>query len=211
MKRFTIFLLCVVSLASCATLRSGSEIQAGRYALRRGEPKEALVHFRRVAEVDPDYVTDFTPLKQGVWTYLGRAYYETGNLAEAQRALERADSLHKDDYMADLYLGLVLARQGQRESAYQKLEDGLRGLGNWLEYMDAYHPDGPYWDPGRNLRNEIEKTLALLKEREFDWSKIIARAEYIGGQMEDEVEQAPRRERRDRRDDGRERDRHRFM
>ena len=206
---FSLFLLAGVF--GCSTsYQAGGELQPGRYALRRGDPKMALVHFQRAAEIDPNYTTDFTVLKQGVWTYIGRAHYNAGNFPEALKALERANSLHNDDYLADLYLGLAFARQGNQEAGRKGIETGLRGLGNWFEYIDQYHPDGNYWDPGRVIREQIQKDLNMLGGREVNWTEVIASAERIGDAMEDEIEQAPRRWYRDQRnsdsrgDDGRE-------
>lgn len=189
---FSLFLLAGVF--GCSTsYQAGGELQPGRYALRRGDPKMALVHFQRAAEIDPNYTTDFTVLKQGVWTYVGRAHYNAGNLPEARKALERANSLHADDYLADLYLGLVLAREGDREKGRNEIQVGLRGLGDWLEYIDSYHPDGNYWDPGRVLRMKIQKELEILAGKDINWTDLIASGEYLGNQMEREIEMAPRR------------------
>ncbi|HWP60536.1 MAG TPA: tetratricopeptide repeat protein [Candidatus Acidoferrales bacterium] len=204
-----ILALLVFSFAAgCASYRIGGEVQPGRYALNRGDAKAALFHFQRAAEMDPDYVTDFTLLPQGIWTYIGKAYYTLGNLAEARKALERANSLHKDDYLADLYLGLVLARQGDWERGRKDIQAGLSGIHNWLEYVDAYHPDGRYWDPGRIIRTQIERDLQLIAGGDVDRKEIISRGEYIGYKIEREIDQAPIRWRRALRDsDGRDRGR----
>jgi Tetratricopeptide repeat len=70
----------------------------------------ALAYFQHVAETDPNYVVHFVVFDQGVWTYLGRAQYLTGNLGEARQSLERAVSQRNDDYLARLYLGLAPGR-----------------------------------------------------------------------------------------------------
>jgi tetratricopeptide (TPR) repeat protein len=191
--------LFLLLLVACAGFQTAGEVQPGRYALRRGEPQVALIHFQRAAEMDPNYFTNFTLLKQGVWTYVGRAYYDAGNLPEARKALERADSLYNDDYMADLYLGLALAREGDRERGRKEIEEGLVGLANWLEWVDAYHLDGKYWDPARLIRSRIQQDLALLSGKEFNWSQMIAEGESVGNQMEDEIEKSTRRWQRDQR------------
>jgi tetratricopeptide (TPR) repeat protein len=192
---FTVFVLS--GLTACAGVQTGGEVQPGRYALRRGDPKAALAHFQRAAEGDPNYVTNFTPLKQGVWTYVGRAHYDAGNLPEARKALERANSLHNDDYMADLYLGLVLARAGDRDAGRKEIETGLVGIHDWLDYTNTYHLDGRYWDPAGMIRSQIKNDLVVLKGKEFDWSDVISRGEYIGNKMETEIEWASRRWRRE--------------
>ncbi len=75
-----------------------------------GDPNVALGHFQRAANSDPNYLLDFSIFDEGVWTYVGRAYYAMGKLPEAQKAFERARSLHRQDHLAKLYLGLVLGR-----------------------------------------------------------------------------------------------------
>jgi hypothetical protein len=60
--------------------------------------------------LDPDYITGFTLFREGVWTYVGRASYETENYAAARQALERASARYGDDHLAKIYLGLTLAR-----------------------------------------------------------------------------------------------------
>jgi tetratricopeptide (TPR) repeat protein len=194
-------LVLLAGVAGCGTsYRAGGEVQPGRYALRRGDPQAALVHFQRAAQIDPNYATDFTSFKQGVWTYVGRAYYNAGNFQEALKALERANSLHNDDYLADVYLGLALARQGNQDAGRKAIESGLQGLADWFEYMDSYHLDGNYWDPGGVVRAQIQNDLALVRGKDVDWTEVIARSERIGNAMEDEIERAPRRWYREQRD-----------
>jgi tetratricopeptide (TPR) repeat protein len=181
----------------CAIVQSGGEVQSGRADLFAGRPEDALVHFRRAAELNPDYVTGFTVFKEGVWTYVGRASYETQNLPEARRALENASSRHSDDYLAKLYLGLTLARDGDRQRGLSEIENGMKGLHDWLEDVSQTHrySYGEFWDPQREIRSQIRTDLALLSNRELDWPKLIADGEGIGKRMEEEIDRADREER----------------
>ena len=172
----------------CAALQVGGEIQQGRMALLRGEPKLALPHFQRASQLDPDYILNFAPLTQGVWTYVGRSYYDMGNLAEARKALERARSRSEHDHLAKLYLGLVLARDGDRERGLKEIQAGLRGLHDWLDYMEQYHPDGRFWDPGRDLRSEIQKGLTMLSGKDVRWPELISSGEMLGKKLEEEID-----------------------
>ncbi len=122
--RFSIFLggCCfLLFLSGCASFHVEGEMQAGRRALQSEEPKVALPHFQRAAELDTDYLT-LSPLDQGVWTYVGRAYYGMGKLPEARKALERARSRYEHDHVARLYLGLVLAQSGERQRGLREAE-----------------------------------------------------------------------------------------
>lgn len=185
-------LLAFLLLSGCVALQVGSEIQSGRFALMYGEPKVALAHFQRAAELNPDYLLDFSLLEEGVWTYVGRAYYGMGNLSEARRALERARARYDQDNLAKIYLGLVLARDSDRERGRREIEAGLKGLRDWLDYIDVYTLDGRYWDPGRRLRSEIQKNLEAIEGRDINWAQLIDRVEWLGNEFEREIEFAKR-------------------
>ncbi len=112
-------------------------MQPGRYALMRGDSKVALAHFQRAADLDPDSTHRHGGLiKEGVWTYVGRAYYQAGDFPAARKALEQARSRHPDDYLAPLYLGLVLSRAGDQPSGSKEIQTGLTGLGDWLDWIE---------------------------------------------------------------------------
>jgi tetratricopeptide (TPR) repeat protein len=97
-------------IAGCATLESGGQFTAGRQALMRGDNATALAFFEQVASQNPNYIAPFTSFRQSIWTYLGRAQYQSGKLVEAKRSLERAASQIPDDSMAKLYLALTNIR-----------------------------------------------------------------------------------------------------
>ena len=184
---FPFFLLF---LSGCVAFQVGGEIQRGRMALLVGDPNAALAHFQRAAELNPDYLLNFSPLDQGVWTYVGRAYYDMEKLPEAKKALERARSRYEQDHLAKLYLGLALARDGDRPRGLREIELGLRRLLNWLDHMERYDLDGTYWDPNRRLRSEIRKSVAMIEGRDIIWPELIASGEWLGREFEDEIDLA---------------------
>ncbi len=186
--QFAIGFGALISYFGCAAFQVAGEIQQGRTALLRGEPKVALPHFQRAADLDPNYVLNFTPLYEGVWTYVGRAYYGTGNLGEARKALERARARSEHDHVAKLYLGLTLARGGDHQRGLKQIEAGLKGLDDWLNYIEQYHPDGRYWDPGRYLRSEIKKDLGMLSGKDIRWPELISSVEMLGIKLEEEID-----------------------
>src|SRR3989338_11007483 len=79
-------------LSGCIAFQVAGEIQKGRMELMYGDPKVALVHFQRAAELEPDYMLNYSIFREGVWTYVGRAHYASGRLAEARQALHPARS-----------------------------------------------------------------------------------------------------------------------
>jgi len=176
-----------------------TKVQQGRMALLYGDPNAAIVSFQSAVELDPDRFY-FSVFPQGTWTYLGRAYYISGKYPEARQALERAISLHPDDSMAQLYLGLTLTQSGDRQRGLQEIESGMRGLHEWLDYVNQYAASsyGQYWDPTNEIRSEIKNSLAMISGKEIDGQKLIVRAEWIGMKMEEEIDIARQQESRDR-------------
>jgi tetratricopeptide (TPR) repeat protein len=75
-----------------------------------GDYPTALAYFERIAQSDPNYVAPFSSFQESIWTYLGRAQYQTGKLTDAKRSLERALSQTPNDSVAKLYLGLTNVR-----------------------------------------------------------------------------------------------------
>jgi len=185
-------LLLLFGAASCQV---ATQMQSGRQALLlRNDPDEALGHFQKAAESDPNAVMQVGPYRQGVWSYIGRAHYQAGRLPEARKALERALAQDRDDHLARIYLGLSLAKSGDRATGLQEMQRGMKGLYDWLEYISHHNYYGLYWDPSREVRAQIEKYLTMIAGKEFDWQKLIASAEWLGKRMEDEVDYARRDE-----------------
>ena len=198
--KISIFVFCLLQSAiffsGCVAMQVGGEIQDGRMQLLYGDPKSALVHFQRAAELNPDYLY-YSVLPQGVWTYVGRAHYAAGRLPEARQALERAVARHQRDSMGRLYLGLVLARDGDRQRGLTEFESGLRGIYDWLDSFIYNTSYGRFWDPLREIRSEIQSDVAMISGKQIDWQKLIVSGEWLGKRMEEEIDLA----RRDERDD----------
>ena len=191
--------LLTFAFAGCAGVRATGELQQGRRHLLYGDPKLAREHFQRAAEMEPN-LSYFSLLPQGLWTYLGRAHYAAGNLGEARRALERARAPHDSDFIARLYLGLVLAREGDRTRGLQEVEGGLRGAHDWLEFISHNTTYGQYWDPAREIRTEIRTDLAMISSRNVDWPALIASGERVGKKLEEEIDLSRRDETKDMKD-----------
>ncbi len=189
-QRLFVALGCLLFFSGCASFQVGGDIQKGRLALLYGDPNVALEHFQRAAKSDPNYLLDFSIFDEGVWTYVGRAYYAMGKLPEAQKAFERARSLHRQDHLAKLYLGLVLVRDGDRPRGVREIETGLRGLADWLDYVERYETESRYWDPGLHLRKEIQRSLAMIESGDINWSHLIARGEQLGREFEEEIDES---------------------
>ncbi len=186
-----------VFLAGCTSLQTGGELQYGRQALLKGSNETALGYFYSAAQRDPNYVyaTGSSP-KQGVWSYVGRSEYLTGRLPEARQTLERALSTNRQEDIARLYLGLTLAREGDRQRGLEEIESGMQGINSFLDYINQAQrfSIGQYWDPGRAIRSTIQSDLAMISGKDLDWQRLIEDTEWLGIRMEQESDLARRQE-----------------
>jgi tetratricopeptide (TPR) repeat protein len=184
-------LALAVSIGACTAIQVGSEVNSGRRALLISDNESALAYFQSAAQKDPTYVYG-TALRQGIWSYVGRTEYLNGRLPQAKETLERALAGNQEEQLARLYLGLTLARLGDRQRGLKEIESGLKGIYDWLEYItQAFRFSfGQYWDPNGQIRKAIEDDLAMISTREFDWEKLIGDAEWVGKQFEEESDRA---------------------
>ena len=187
-------LAAVISAGACASYQAAGEIQRGRPQLMFGDPQVALTHFQRASEIDQNYVMRFRAFDEGVWTYVGRAQYASGRLPEARQALDRALSQNRDDYLARLYLGLVLAKGEDRTRGLSEIEGGMKAIYNHLEHINYYTHYGKFWDPRREIRTEIARSLKMISGKDVDWPRLTASGEWVGNRLEAEVELARRDE-----------------
>jgi tetratricopeptide (TPR) repeat protein len=188
--------LLAMFLTGCAAFAVGGQFQSGRRALLVNDPETALAYFRAVADQDPNYVYHSVHFREGIWTYVGRTQYETKRYAEARPSLERALAQDRDDNLARLYLGLTLARSGESSRGIKEIEAAMKGVYDWLEYMNRTRPFEAYWDPLRNIRNQIEKDLATVSSKDFASEPLLANAEWLGKTMEEEIDKVREDERR---------------
>jgi tetratricopeptide (TPR) repeat protein len=185
-----------VYLSACASFQTAGEVTQGRQAFLIGNNEMALSYFQKAAQRDPDYIYYETPLCQGVWSYVGRTEYAVGRFAQARQSLERALAANRREDIARLYLGMTLAREGDRQRGLKEIEGGMRGIHGWLDDLSQTlrFSAGKYWDPQRQIRAEIQTTLAMISTPGMDWDKVIASGEWVGKTMEAEADRALRAE-----------------
>lgn len=87
-----------------------------------------------------------------------------------------------------------LASDAQRAQAGKDIGAGLNGLREWLDYTIAYAPQGKFWDPGQDIRKQIQLCLRLLSARPPDWVALLSNAESVGSMLEEESDRARRDE-----------------
>ena len=191
-----------VFLAGCTSLRTAGEVQYGRQALLEGSNEAALGYFYSAAQMDPNYIyrTGSSPT-QSVWSYVGRTEYLTGRIPQARQTLERALSSNQPEDITRLYLGLTLAREGDRARGLKEIEGGMRGINSFLDYINQAqrYSIGQFWDPDRDIRRAIQSDLAMISAKDVDWQRLTANTEWLGIRMEAESDLARRQEGRNKR------------
>jgi tetratricopeptide (TPR) repeat protein len=195
--------LSLVFLSACVSFRAGTDVQSGRRALLTGNGETALAYFQSAAQQDPNYYYG-SALKHGILSYIGRSEYAVGRYPQARETLEKALSANKDDNTARLYLGLALARSGDRQRGLSEIETGMKGIHEFIEYITQAHrfSFGQFWDPARQIRAAIQTDLAMISGRDLNWDKLIADGEWIGKEIEEEGDRARNDESRERSRDG---------
>src|SRR6266436_497921 len=188
--------LLIFLLTGCAAYQIAGQVQSGRQALLINKPEDALAYFQRAAQSTPNYIVESGLYKEGIWTYVGRAQYNLGRLAEARQSLEKALSIYPDDYLARIYLGLTLLRTGEDSRGLKELDSGMKGLYEWLEYMNRTRPFSSFWDPLGEIRSELEKDINMVSNKDVDRQQLIASAEWLGQKMEEEIDRVRHDEQR---------------
>jgi tetratricopeptide (TPR) repeat protein len=150
----------VILLSGCATIQTAGEYESGKQALYAGNYQTALAYFTQAAQANPDAVYGAT-LRLGILTYLGQAQYLNGRYAEARQTLRKELSQHPSDNVALLYLGLTEARLGNRQAALGNIENGMKGIDHFLNYITSAfrYSFGQYWDPSGSIRASIKTDL----------------------------------------------------
>lgn len=188
-KRLSRFLIVssmtAMMFSTSCTLQVDQSIQAGRTALLTGRPNDAVDTFKGVAESSPNYQTPYA-LRESVWTYLGRAYYETGNYPEARTALDKALALDETDSMARLYRGMTLTRTNDRDRGLADMESSLKGIHKWLDDFPADSTAGNVWDPNKQIRKLIETGLAGKPSA----IELVVTAQRVGKLLEEEIDRS---------------------
>ena len=184
-------LLLSLMFSGCASIQNGKDFQAGRNALLTGKTEVALPYFQSVADKDPTYSYG-TTYRQGVLGFLGRTQYTIGQLPQAQKTLERALTLDRNDNSARLYLGLALARLDERQRGATEIADSMKGIHDYLEWVTQAHrfSFGQFWDPTRQIRSAIENDLAMIRSNEINWPQIIANGDWLGKAIDEESDRA---------------------
>src|SRR4029077_16035512 len=108
---------------------------------------------------------------------------------------ERVISGQQQEVIARLYLGLTLAREGDRQGGLKEIESGMRGINNFIDYMnqDFRFSFGQYFDTGRDIRGAIQTNLAMISGKDLDWQQLTTDTEWLVIRREEESDVARRK------------------
>jgi tetratricopeptide (TPR) repeat protein len=193
------FCALLVLLTGCGPgFYAGNDVAQGRQAMFKLDYQGALGHFQSAVQTDPGYIYG-TALREGTLSFFGRAQYLTGRLEPARGTLQKAVAQHPDDHLARLYLGLTLARLGDRPSGVRDIEAGMTGIRDFLNYITTAFSGsfGQFWDPTNAIRNAVAANLDLIQREGFDWPTLIANCEVLAMNFEQEPDRATHQEERD--------------
>ena len=177
----------ILLLPACASWTVQTDIAAGRRYLRTEQPDQALAHFQTAAKGNPKYVTNFTEFPVGVYTYIGRSHYKRGDLSKARAVLDRSVEMNRNAILGHTYLGAVQINQGEIPPGLQTASTGLELLRAWFAQLDAYNQYSGYWDPSSRVRNTTATLIKDIRTAEKDWVKISSTLDWIGWQMDQEI------------------------
>ncbi len=99
---------------------SYQNLAQGRALAGQGRYDDALLAFNGATQIDPGNAT--------AWANLGAIHILLGQEAEARSCYDKALRLDPENWLAHYNLALLAARTGERESAFQHLEEALTAL-----------------------------------------------------------------------------------
>jgi tetratricopeptide (TPR) repeat protein len=88
--------------------------------------------------------------------------------------------------------------EARRAQGRKELSTALTGLRDWLDDFVRNAPQGKFWDPGQDIRKQIQLTLQQIAAQPKDWGEVISNAEDIGYRLEEENDRARRDENEER-------------
>jgi hypothetical protein len=62
------------------------------------------------------------------------------------------------------------------------------------------HVHGRFWDPSDQIRKEIYASLTMVDAKDLEWQRLVQSGEWIGRELEEEIDRAKADARRENRD-----------
>jgi tetratricopeptide (TPR) repeat protein len=185
------FLLAFLSGCGPGFQVSG-DVAQGQTALFAGNYPGALGYFQSAAQAEPNYISSSGQLREGILSFLGRTQYLNGQLEAARDTLQKAVAQQGSDNnvtLAQLYLGVTLARLNDRQAGLRDIESGTKGILDFLNYIQQNfrYSSGRLWDRGNEIRKAADAILAMIAGGNFDWPTLISNSEALAMKFEREA------------------------
>ena len=84
--------------------------------------------------------------------------------------------------------------EAQTARGAQEITVALTGLRDWLDDFITNAPQGKFWDPGGDIRKQLQLVLQQIAARPSSWDAVISNAEQLGFLLEEENDRARRDE-----------------
>lgn len=191
--RFLVLGSLAIFCSACGPgFQVSGDVAQGQTALFAGNYPGALGYFQSAAQADPNYISASGQLREGILSFLGRTQYLNGQLEAARDTLQKAVAQQGSDNnvtLAQLYLGVTLARLNDRQAGLRNIESGTKGILDFLNYIQQNfrYESGRLWDRGNEIRKAADAILALIAGGNFDWPTLISNSEALAMKFEREA------------------------
>jgi tetratricopeptide (TPR) repeat protein len=191
--RFLVLGSLAIFCSACGPgFQVSGDVAQGQTALFAGNYPGALGYFQSAAQADPNYISSSGQLREGILSFLGRTQYLNGQLEAARDTLQKAVAQQGSDNnvtLAQLYLGVTLARLNDRQAGLRDIESGTKGILDFLNYIQQNfrYSSGRLWDRGDEIRKAADAILALIAGGNFDWPTLISNSEALAMKFEREA------------------------
>lgn len=149
------------------------EAALGNIAMRRERMQEAIPHYQRVAEINPDF--------PGIWFNLGFAHRLLGNFEQAETSYQRAVQAEPGDIRPYSELIAIAMNQGNKQKAHDIAEQGVKAnpdsaslralLASVLQEMGDLHSaekqlaEAEAIDPNQEIVQSVRESLRIAKKK----------------------------------------------
>ena len=115
---------------------------------------------------------------------------------EKQLRTAGADNLLVNELKKLRYEGARQAKNTAARTAQgsKELTAALAALGDWLDDFIRNAPQGRFWDPGQEIRKQLQSVMKQTAARPSNWDTVISNAEWLGFHLEEESDRARRDE-----------------
>jgi TolB-like protein/Tfp pilus assembly protein PilF len=100
---------------------------AGRAWIEKGTPAEAIAEFQKALDLSEGNSNELAAL--------GYGYAAAGRRAEAQKVLDELHERSKQTYVQPVWLAVIYGALGDKDQAFQWLDQGYQDRSGWLAYL----------------------------------------------------------------------------